>query len=200
MGTVNWSDLQKAAGDAGFEPVPAGTYDVIIKSTKATQSTSGKDMIKVTFKVENGPYSGRQLFNQFVISPDSANALAFFFRHMSALGLKDAYFATGPSLEQVAKELENRRARVKVSISQWQGQDRNQVDGVMPPADGVEKGDPGAVSTPTPSLPSPSTPAPAAAPTPTLPAPAATPQVTPAVAPDPTPPAPVMPAPPELPF
>lgn len=137
MANVNWADLQKAAGDAAFEPLPVGTYDVTVDTAEATQSSTGKDMIKVKFKVLSGPHEGRGLFNQFVISPDSANALAFFFRHMAAFGLDDKYFAANPQLEAVAAALVGKVCRVKVSVREYQGQDRNQVDAVMPPTPGT---------------------------------------------------------------
>lgn len=193
MATVPWADLQKAAGDAAFEPLPVGTYDVTVDTAEATQSSSGKDMIKVKFKVLGGPHEGRGLFNQFVISPDSANALAFFFRHMAAFGLDEKYFATNPQLEAVAAALVGKVCRVKVSIREWQGQDRNQVDAVMPPTPGTAT-----VAAPAP------TPMPTAPPTPGQPA---TPSVAPpagvGATPMPTAP-PVSPAPvapgTELPF
>ncbi len=137
LGSVNWSDLQRAAGDAGFDPLPPSTYDVIVDEASATQSSNGKDMIKVTFRVEGGPHDTRKIFNNFVISPDSANGLAFFFRHMAVLGLKDDFFANNPTTEMVAAAIVSRRCRVKVSIRQWQEQDRNQVDAVLPPAANV---------------------------------------------------------------
>lgn len=137
MGTVNWADLTKAAGDAGFDPIPASIYDVIVDEASATQSSNGKDMIKATFKVEGGPHDTRKIFNQFVISPDSPNGLAFFFRHMAVLGLKEDFFATNPTTEAVAAAIVGKRCRVKVSIRQWNEQDRNQVDSVLPPVAGA---------------------------------------------------------------
>jgi hypothetical protein len=190
MASINWQDLQKAAGDAAFTPVPVGVYDVYVDTAEATQSSTGKDMIKVTFKVQNGPHEGRGIFNQFVISPDSANALAFFFRHMAALGLDEAFFAVNPPLETVAATLVGRTCRVKVGIREYQGQDRNEVQQVLPATAGT------ATTTP---------PAPAQLPTPAANQPAApavsTSQPSPAAptAP-PASPAPVAPASPELPF
>jgi len=132
MTTVPWADLQKAAGEAGFDPVPASMYDVIVDKAAHKTAGSGKNMIVTTFKIESGPYAGKPVFNQFVLSPENANALAFFFRHMAALGLNEAYFAANPQLERVAADLIGRRCRIQVSIRQWQGTDRKQVDNVLP--------------------------------------------------------------------
>jgi hypothetical protein len=93
-------------------------------------------MIRTRFRVETGPHAGKPVFNQFVISPDNANALGFFFRHMRVLGLDDAFFGASPSIEQVAAALVNKRARIRVSVRQWNDQDRNQIDAILPPANG----------------------------------------------------------------
>jgi hypothetical protein len=134
MTNINFSDMLKAAGDAGFSVLPAGTYDAVVDTASNKQVSGGeKEAIAVQFKVENGPNAGQSCFNNFVISPDNANALAFFFRHMAALGLNEQYFQSNPPLQRVAADLIGRRCRIKVSIRQWQEQDRNQVDGILPP-------------------------------------------------------------------
>jgi hypothetical protein len=132
MAAINWAQLQEAAGEASFDPLPPSVYDVIVDSAEATTSSTNKDMIKTVFKVEGGPYAGKKVFNQFVLTTDNQNALAFFFRHMAAMGLNNAFFAANPSMAQVASSLVGQRARVKLSIREYQGQDRNQVDAVMP--------------------------------------------------------------------
>lgn len=136
MTTINWNDLRKSADDAGFSTLPAGEYDVVVDSATVKKSSSQKDMISCAFSVESGPHAGRKLFNQFVISPENATALGFFFRHMASFGLDSDYFGKNPPLEQVAGDLEGRRCRVTASIREWQGQERNQVDKILPPADG----------------------------------------------------------------
>lgn len=137
MAEVNWSDLQKAAGEAGFDPVPASVYDVIVKTAEAVKTQSGKDMIKVKYRITAGPYVDRMIFNQFVLTTDNANALAFFFRHMAAMGLGKEFFATNPRMDQVALALIERPCRVKVGVREYNGQDRNEVQQVMLPAPGT---------------------------------------------------------------
>jgi Protein of unknown function (DUF669) len=139
MTSINWNDLRKSADDAGFSVLAAGEYDAMVESAEAKKSSSGKDMISCRFAVESGPHAGRKVFNQFVISPENANALGFFFRHMAALGLTSDYFEKSPSLETVATDLEGRRCRVTVSIREWNGQERNQVDKILAPSDGQHK-------------------------------------------------------------
>lgn len=144
MTSVSWNDLQKAAGEAGFDPVPAGTYDVVVDTATAKKAGTGKDMISCQFKVKGGPYDGKTVFNQFVLSPENPNALAFFFRHMAAMGLGEAYFASNPQLERVAADLQGRECRITVSIREWNETMRNQVDAVAAPAGGPRAAAPSA--------------------------------------------------------
>jgi hypothetical protein len=57
-------------------------------------------------------------------------ALRMYFLQMAAFGLDSAFFAQNPTMADVARNLVNRVATFKLSIRQWQGADRNQVDGV----------------------------------------------------------------------
>lgn len=144
MTSFNWADLQQAAADAGFSLIPKGDYFGEIVKAEAAVTSTGKDQIKVRFKVIEGPHAGASLFTQFVISPDNATALGFFFRHMAALGLGKDYFAAGPPLEAVAADLEGRQALLSVDIDTWNGSERNQVKNVkaMPVSDGVTSATP----------------------------------------------------------
>lgn len=174
MTSVNFSDMLKAASEApGFSALPPGEYDCVVDSANVKQVSDGaKSAIAAQFKVENGPYQGQSCFNQFTLSPENPNALAFFFRHMGAMGLDKDYFAANPQLERVASDLVGRRCRVRVSIRQWQGQDRNQVDAVLPPSGSVRVPpvpSPAAPTSPVPSVPSNAVPVPPVPPVPTAP-------------------------------
>lgn len=211
--TVNWSDLAKAAGESGFDAVPAGSYDVFIESCEAKTASTGKNMLKTRFKIENGPKQGSSIFNNFVLSPENPNALAFFFRHMSSLGLGSSYFESNPPLERVAADLMGRRCRIEVSIRTWNDTQQNQVDRVLPPASGpstvtnVGASAAGGLST----FASPATPATPAVPSPGAPTTAAPAPAVPSVAgkgakpaapatPPPPPPAPAGTSSDDLPF
>ena len=92
------------------------------------------------FKITTGPHAGNTLVNDFTISPENANALGFFFRHMGALGLNSAYFATKPSIEKIAQDLVGRRCRADVIIDTWSGQERNKISNIKPPGNGPSTG------------------------------------------------------------
>lgn len=137
MSSLKWSEWLAAADESGFSAIPAGEYDLYISTASAAQASSGKDMIKLTFVVESGPHEGSKIFSNMVISPESPAALGFLIRKLAALGIDREYLGSNPSLEQVADKLENRRCTAKVTVREFNGTDRNDVDALKPPADGI---------------------------------------------------------------
>jgi hypothetical protein len=137
MATANFADLLKAAEDAGFSNCPPGTYDVRIVEGVAKTTSAGKDMIVVKFEIIGGPHGGRKVPNNFVISPENANALGFFFRHMRAMGLDSAYFSQNPSPQKLAADLVGKVCRIEVGTRVWNGEEREDVKKIMPPSQGA---------------------------------------------------------------
>lgn len=155
--SIDWADLAKTAGDGGFTVMPPGEHDVYVHNAAGGKTSTAKDRIRVTFKVENGPHAGQVIVNDFVITPDNANAMSIFFRNMAVLGLDAKYFAANPSasIEKVAADLQAKRARARLRTStrEWAGSTRTNVDTVMPPMPGTS-----ATAPPTPSSNGPSVP------------------------------------------
>jgi Protein of unknown function (DUF669) len=136
MSTLKWSEWLASADEQGFSTIPAGEYDLYVDSVTAKQSSSGKDMLATRFKVEAGPHEGASVFTNFVISPESPAALSFLIRKLAALGLDREYLSKNPSLEKIAQDLEHRRCTGKVSVREFNGSERNDIDTLKPPADG----------------------------------------------------------------
>lgn len=132
MATANFSDLLKAAEDAGFSNCPPGTYDAVVVEGTAKTTSAGKDMIVVKFQIQGGPHGGRKVPNNFVISPENANALGFFFRHMRAMGLDSAYFSQNPSPQKVAADLVGKTCQIEVGTRTWNGEEREDIKKIMP--------------------------------------------------------------------
>jgi hypothetical protein len=164
-------------------------------------ASTGAEMIVAKLKVLEGPYAGRQLFTNFVLSPDNPFALRRFFLHMAALGIDNLEaVAPGGNMELLARAVTGRRAYAEIGTRTWQGSERNEVKAI------AAAGGPGVSSGGLPGIPAV---APAGVPAvgvPSVPTsvppardvpPPPTPQ---AVSPPPTVPAPpVMPAPQQLP-
>lgn len=138
MAHAQFSDLLKAAEDAGFSNCPPGTYDARVAEGTAKTTSAGKDMIVVKFEIIGGPHGGRKVPNNFVISPENANALGFFFRHMRAMGLDAAYFSQNPSPQKVAADLVGKTCRIEVGTRVWNGEEREDVKKILAPVSGAE--------------------------------------------------------------
>ena len=139
--SIDWADLSKTAADGGFTVLPNGEYDVFVNNTNGGKTSTGKDRVRVNFKVENGPHAGAVVTNDFVITPDNANAMSIFFRNMAVLGLTSEYFTANSraSIEKVATDLATKRARcrLKLSTRTWNNAERNNVDAVLPALPGT---------------------------------------------------------------
>jgi hypothetical protein len=204
---INFQEALASAQTVSFEPLPNGDYDMVVVESTPTQSSTNKPMIKVKYRVETGPNTGKTVFNNYTFSTDSAVALAIFFRHMSFHGLDANFFAGNPAWEQVASTLQGRRVRLELGTKIYQGSPRNEVLNVKPPdaqaAGQVPAAAPGpqapVMAPPAiqpPSFPQQAAPAisPVMAPAP-APMPAAPPMPAPTMAPAPPPQGPVGPPP-----
>jgi hypothetical protein len=126
--SVNWSELMEAAEEGGaYDALPEGAYTAKILDATVKTTGNGKPMIAATFEVAAGPYSGRRFWNNFVITKDNPNAMAWFFRHMKALGLGKDFFAMGPSLEATAQQLVGKTCVATLGVRTYQGETRNEV-------------------------------------------------------------------------
>lgn len=193
--SINWGQMLEASGGA-FEPLPKGTYNVAVKSAEATKTATEKLMFKVIFMIDGGPYNGRTMYHNIVVSPENPNAMRMFFLNMKAFGMDAEYFSTEPLPEQIAAALIGRPATVVIDHRLYQNQWRENVKTLMPRAGGpVNIGAMAGVPAPggaqMPAAPA-IMPAPANYPT----VPATTPQPAPVVSqPAPMPAPPVQPAP-----
>ncbi len=134
MASINWNAFIKAAEDAGesiddFTPIPAGTYETKALDATATKTKNGKDMIKVSWVVEGGPHAGRRLWSNLVVSPESPKAMAILIRQLTSLGMK-TLMESGASFEQIAAALKGTLATLKVSVGEYQGKPKNEVDSI----------------------------------------------------------------------
>jgi hypothetical protein len=183
---------------------PLGDYDFEVVDTLVKQSASStNEMIVAKMRCLVGPYAGKHVTNNFVLTVDNPTALNIFFRHMTAFGLDDRFFAQigSGNLAPVAAALKGRRARITIGHRTWNGAPQNDIKAINPLTDGMmaqSVGQPPVApsAVPPPPPPQPATPPPPAAaqvPPPPPPAPASA-----AVPPPPPPPAPSTPPPPPV--
>lgn len=194
MPTYDWQTLMAQAAQYIRQVWPPGEYEVEVGKTGVKKTNAGdKDMILVYYRALSGPMMGKgTVLNRMTLSPESEQAMGIFFREMDAMGITSEFFGPGTSVEDIANALVGRRCRVQIVVTQWNGEDRNEVTAIRKPLPT------GAVAPPQPGIPVP-------APTstngvPHVPqAPAQAPVATAPVTPpsEPVPPAPAPPAAPQ---
>lgn len=64
----------------GFEPIPAGDYEAYLYEAKPTTFRSGNEGFALTFKIADGEYKGRQIFDNIVLTEKAYWKLGQFWR------------------------------------------------------------------------------------------------------------------------
>lgn len=126
-------DLTNVEEAGGFEVIPRGTYDCVIEDcTYSLSQNSGKPMWTIKLSIVSGDYEGRKLFTH---QSFSEKALPMTKRTLAQIAPE---FLSGPfSPEDEAHKMQGRRVRAKVKIEPYQGEPRNRVQDLLPPADGA---------------------------------------------------------------
>lgn len=152
----------EAAGVGFGELVPIGEYEMFVYRAKAGKTSNGKLRLEVTGKIIGGPSDGKTVWNQFVFSPDNAQALGFFFRHMAVLGAGQDWFASRQANEGTFAELASyvlgARFRAVIGVAEVNKENRNQFEKVLPSAVAPGQKMEGAVASPQSGQPTPSVP------------------------------------------
>jgi len=130
---LNLEDVDESA--PSFEALPPGVYDCVVENTDFGPSQrSNRPMITWVFKVVDPQYEGRLLFNHTVIDDTRGQQR-----------LKQILTRVLPDID--LKQFNPTRfcdegtaigypCRVKVNVRPYQGQKRNNVQDVLPPAEG----------------------------------------------------------------
>ena len=103
------------------DPLPAGSYDVIVSSAEVEETSTGNLMCRIAFTVERGPQMGRTVTCHLVCVPEVPDSVGYFFSQLRALGLSSADFAalSGDTAEQsIGRALVGRRAHLTVAPAQ----------------------------------------------------------------------------------
>jgi len=136
MTSTNWLDLLNEAKQSGggqdFGPVPAGEYQMKVLSAETRQTANGKTKYTIKAEIQNGPHASRFVWDDLIVSPESAGAMGFFFRKMKALGLGPEFFQSAPTDDQITTALTGRDFLGKVIVENYANKDRNKIDGYKP--------------------------------------------------------------------
>lgn len=173
---TTFGDILKQAEQSGasFEVLEAGEYVAKIIESEYRSSSNGKPQIKTRWEVVSGPKAGfKGLWNYFTLTVDNPNAMAIFYRQMTALGITNEFMATlanatpEVAMKQIAQALEGRQAKVKVTIDKEYN--NNKIERINPVSPEFAVTGNAGGSSPFPGA------TPAAPPAPSVPAPAETP-------------------------
>jgi hypothetical protein len=115
----------------GWTPtlIPTGLYDAAVANATYEQTSTGKPMFRITFEVTEGEFARRRVWENVVVTTDNPDAQAVLSRHLSALGITQAFLAEpGRTGDDIADAM--RGAMVRLAIGQRRdpnGVERNDV-------------------------------------------------------------------------
>jgi len=92
-----------------FDPVPPGDYHVTITDSSVGETKTGKPMLKVTFTVADVPYSGRKVFDNFLLGNEIAMS------RMKSMAISAQH--KSPDFIQDSEELHGLKLIIKVKVT-----------------------------------------------------------------------------------
>jgi Mg-chelatase subunit ChlI len=116
---INFSGVEK-----GFGAIPDGEYRAVITSAEKTKSSNGNWMAAIKWKISEGKFKGRQLFDNVSLLPQ---AFWRFQNLLEAVGIEPQEEDVRAS--EYIKELPDGEAMIVVTNSTWEGQERPKVTG-----------------------------------------------------------------------
>lgn len=139
--SFNLGNLLKQAGTGGADDCPTGECTIEVVSAEDVNSGNGKPMLKLKTRIVDGPYAGRTVFDNVVLTEDNPDAMVFFFAKLDALGLADPELLgqCAGTLKPLALAAPGRRARVNLVPREWpksSGRFRPNVDSYLGRAEG----------------------------------------------------------------
>lgn len=133
--SINFKKLRETA-----TTVLQGDYAVVVDKAefKLTQKNS-EPMWVLTLKVTAGPYTGRTIRHNLVLSSTHTFMVNRFFSHMAVLGLDASFFDANPSPDAVSIAVTGRHAIANLveSKSEFRGEKQSEVSELKPATGGV---------------------------------------------------------------
>ena len=130
MSQKTWSELvddSEEEGGGTWEPIPEGEYDLKVADAEQRLTQSQKNMYVIKAEVLDGPYAGRIIWHNFVVSDDNKRAMFHFFKNMSALGIEKDFFRNNPTNDSIVNVLKGRQFKAEVGKKIYNDQVRNEI-------------------------------------------------------------------------
>jgi hypothetical protein len=103
--TIDFKSLRKTA-----MTVLTGDYAVVVDKVTYKKTQKDQPMWMVALKVTAGPFAGRVVNLNLVLSTDHQFMMQRFFGFMEALGADEAFFDASPTNEAVCAQIQGRHA------------------------------------------------------------------------------------------
>ena len=116
-----------------------GDYPVVADKVTYKKTQTDKHMWTVNLKVTAGPYAGRVVTHNMVLSPELDFAVKRWFREMDALGADEKFLDTKPSPDAICAQIQGRHALAtfKQSEKEFRGEKREEVVNLVAAKGGV---------------------------------------------------------------
>ena len=124
--TVDFGQVE----DTAFEVLPKGMYPCTIAECDFTYSQSaGNPMWTLQLEVSEGEFAGRKLFNHLVFK---GAGLGITKQNLGRIRPDLLETPFDPSDEEVIATMLGLAVKARVQVRKWEGQDRNNVQGLFP--------------------------------------------------------------------
>lgn len=139
MPVQSWANLIKEADVSENKVLPAGDYDLELKDVKTKQTKAGDKMYSCRYSVANGPYKGNTVWDNIIIfgAADKQTALRIHLRKLFTLGADGEFLGSEPSDDQIIKKIVGSKVTATLDISEFGGQDQNNVKSMKALKDAV---------------------------------------------------------------
>ena len=129
MPGLSWGKLVDEADVAEEQVLDPGEYDLILKSVKYKTTKNGDPMFNCRYSVESGPHKGTTVWDNITILRDPAKkvGLQINMRKLYNLGADIKFLQTEPDNDEIIKRIEGARIIATLEISEWNGNERNEI-------------------------------------------------------------------------
>lgn len=129
MPGLSWGKLVDEADVAEEKVLDPGEYDLILKSVKYKTTKNGDPMFNCRYSVESGPHKGTTVWDNITILRDPAKkvGLQINMRKLYNLGADIKFLQTEPDNDEIIKRIEGARIIATLEISEWNGNERNEI-------------------------------------------------------------------------
>lgn len=129
MPALTWANLVESADVTEDKVLDPGEYDLILKKVVYKTTKNGDPMFNCRYTVESGPHKGTTVWDNITILRDPAKkvGLQINMRKLYNLGADIKFLQAEPSNDDIIKKIEGSRIIATLEVSEWNGNERNEI-------------------------------------------------------------------------